>query len=44
MKMEMEEKIFEFVGWIYKNYGRVGCGIALFIMIAILALAFLFFE
>ena len=38
--MEMEEKIFEFVGWIYKNYGQVGLAVSLVIMLSVLALIF----
>ena len=31
----IEQKIFEFVGWIYQSYGRLGCGLALLLIIAV---------
>ena len=33
----IEQKIFEFVGWIYQSYGRLGCGLALLLIIAVIA-------
>jgi len=36
----MEEYIFKFVGWIYKNYGRAGCAVALLIIVSFLALVY----
>ena len=37
----MEQKIFDFIGWVNYRYGRVGSLVALLLTIAILALAFL---
>lgn len=36
----MEEKIFEFTRWIYENFGRLGLGLVLLLIIAVLVLAF----
>ena len=36
----MDKKIWEFVGWIYQQYGRLGLGVALLIIIGVLALTF----
>jgi len=36
----VENHIFEFADWIYQNYGRFGCAVALFIIVGILALGF----
>ena len=36
----MEESIFEFVDWVYQYYGRLGCAVALLIIVGVLALVF----
>jgi len=36
----MENKILEFIGLIYRNYGQIGCLAFLMIIVSILALAF----
>jgi len=36
----MDEHIWKFVGWIYENFGRVGCAVSLFIIISVLVLVF----
>ena len=36
MHDKIEEQIFVFVGWIYQNYGRLGCAVCLFIILAVL--------
>ena len=37
----MDEPALQFVDWIYTNCGRAGCGIALLIMLTVLALIFI---
>jgi len=36
----LEKHIFEFVGWIYEHYGRLGCFAVLLIIVGVLALGF----
>ena len=37
----MEKKIWEFVGWIYQTFGRLGLAVAFLIIVGVLALAFI---
>ena len=36
----MDEHIWKFTGWIYTNYGRAGCAVALLIILSVLTLAY----
>lgn len=36
----MDKYIWEFTGWIYQQYGRLGCLVALLIIVAFLALVY----
>lgn len=36
----MDDKIFEFVEWIFQHYGRVGCLVFMLIIIVVLVLIF----
>jgi len=36
----LEKQIWEFAGWIYQQYGRLGCAAALLIIVSVLVLAY----
>ena len=42
--MEVEERIWEFTRWIYNTYGRIGCLVALLIILSVLGLTFYFLN
>ena len=40
----MEDYVLKIVGWIYDNYGRVGCAVAFLMLLTVLTLVYVFLN